>query len=432
MTGNTTSDQPKTQTLYGEGYYLPCMDVRFLGGAHEVGRVGILAELDGSSFLFDYGMTPGEPPAYPEQAPPVECLFLTHGHLDHSGMAPWLSGRHHVPIFTTPVTQEIARILFSDSLKIARCNGYPFPYDDRDVEETERHFLSVAPGEQIDIGDVEISCHSAGHIPGSLMFKEQSSDTLIACDLNTIDSRLVNGAEPVSCDTLFLEGTYAGENHPPRRELEQQFLDKVDEVVARGGTAVVPAFAVGRTQEIALLLADSGHEVWLDGMGSRIGEIFLQHPSYLRSPKGLKKALDNVNLVYSRKGKKMAMRGDVIVTTSGMLNGGPVLGYADKIRDDPNSAIIITGYQVEGTNGERLLETGELSLHGVTQPVNAEVAFYDFSAHAGHDQLREFARQCHPEQVVLFHSDNPEPLATDLRDFVSEVNVPENGEELSL
>ncbi|MFO8132741.1 MAG: MBL fold metallo-hydrolase [Thermoplasmatota archaeon] len=408
------------------------MDVRFLGGAHEVGRVGILAELNGSSLLFDYGMTPGVPPAYPVQAPPVECLFLSHGHLDHSGMAPWLSGRYNVPIFSTPVTQEIARILFSDSLKIARCNGYPFPYSDRDVEEAERNFLSIDPGEHISVGDMEISCHPAGHIPGSLMFKEENTGVLIACDLNTIDSRLVAGAEPVSCDTLLMEGTYAGQNHPPRRELEQQFLDTVDDVVARGGTAIIPAFAVGRTQEVAMLLADSGHEVWLDGMGSRIGEIFLQHPSYLRSPKGLKKALDNVHLVYSRKGKRMAMDGDVIVTTSGMLNGGPVLGYADNIRDDPNSAIIITGYQVEGTNGERLLETGELSLYGVKRPVNAEVFFYDFSAHAGHDELRDFARACRPERVVLFHSDNPEPLAAELRDFAAEVVIPENGDQLSL
>jgi putative mRNA 3-end processing factor len=410
------------------------MDVTFLGGAHEVGRVGLLARLNGSSVLFDYGMTPGEPPEYPEQAPPVDCLFLSHGHLDHSGMAPWLSGRYQVPIFSTPVTQEIARILFSDSLKIARYNGYPFPFEDRDVEEAERHFLSVAPDERITIGDgdVDISCHPAGHIPGSLMFKEESSDVLIACDLNTIDSRLLNGAGPVSCGTLFMEGTYAGQNHPPRHELEQRFLDKVDEVVARGGTAIIPAFAVGRTQEIAMLLSDSGHEIWLDGMGSRIGKIFLQHPDYLRSPRGLKKAMDNVHLVYSKKGKQMAMDGDVIITTSGMLNGGPVLGYADNIRDDPNSAIIITGYQVEGTNGERLLETGELSLHGVTRPVNAEVAFYDFSAHAGHDDLCTFARGCRPERVVLFHSDSPEPLAAELRDFAEEVVIPENGDTVSV
>ena len=408
------------------------MDVTFLGGAREVGRVGILVQLNGSSLLFDYGMTPGEPPAYPEQAPPVECLFLSHGHLDHSGMAPWLSSRYNAPIFSTPVTQEIARILFSDSLKIAKCNGYPFPYSERDVEEAERNFLSVTPGEQINIGDIQISCHPAGHIPGSLMFKEASSDTLIACDLNTIDSRLLNGAEPVSCGTLFMEGTYAGQNHPPRRELEHQFLDKVDEVVDRGGTVIIPAFAVGRTQEIAMLLSDTDHEVWLDGMGSRIGEIFLQHPSYLRSPGELKKALDNVNLVYSRKGKQLAMDGDVIVTTSGMLNGGPVLSYADNIRNDPNSAIIITGYQVEGTNGERLLETGELSLYGVKRPVEAEVAFYDFSAHAGHDELREFARNCRPERVVLFHSDNPEPLAAELRDFVEEVIIPVNGAGFAL
>jgi len=208
-------------------------------------------------------------------------------------------------------------------------------------------------------------------------------------------------------------------------------LDRIDEVVGRGGKVVIPSFAVGRSQEIAMILMDSGYDIWLDGMGSRVTDILLDHPEYIKSRRNLKKAMGSLRVVYSKRGRMLAMNGDVIITTSGMMNGGPVLGYVDKIKDDRKSAIMLTGYQVDGTNGRMLLDGREILMYGLKQKINCDVDFFDFSAHAGHSELVEFARNCSPENVVIFHSEDPMPLAEDIKDFAN-VYTPKNGDKLEL
>ncbi len=407
------------------------MDIEFLGGGEEVGRLGIFARMNGNSMLFDYGLTPGEPPEYPKQSPPVDFVFLSHAHLDHSGMIPWLSHRYDMPIFSTIVTQEVSKLLFRDTLKIAEINGYPFPYDKMDVSQTLKNFSTVNISQSVDVGNITVQFHSSGHIPGSVMFEVNDSGTLFACDINTADTKLLKGANPVKCKTLFLEGTYSGKDHPDREQLRKEFIDKVDDVITRRGKVIIPAFAVGRSQEIAMILMDSGCDIWLDGMGSKVADILLNHPGCIRSQKDLKKAMNNLKVVYSNKGRELAMKGDVVITTSGMMNGGPVLGYVDKIRDDRKSAIILTGYQVDGTNGRKLLEDGEIDMYGVKRKVNCDIESFDFSAHAGHSQLVEFAKKCSPESVVIFHSEDPSPLAEDIMDFAN-VHTPKNGEQLDI
>ncbi len=208
-------------------------------------------------------------------------------------------------------------------------------------------------------------------------------------------------------------------------------MDRIDEVVGRGGKVVIPSFAVGRSQEIAMILMDSGYDIWLDGMGSRVTDILLDHPEYIKSRRNLKKAMGSLRVVYSKRGRMLAMNGDVIITTSGMMNGGPVLGYVDKIKDDRKSAIMLTGYQVDGTNGRMLLDGREILMYGLKQKINCDVDFFDFSAHAGHSELVEFARNCSPENVVIFHSEDPMPLAEDIKDFAN-VYTPKNGDKLEL
>jgi len=407
------------------------MKVQFLGGGDEVGRVGILVEHEDSRLLFDYGLTPERPPKYPQQSPEIDFAFLSHAHLDHSGMIPWLCSRYDVPVFSTPLTKAISEILFKDTLKIADANGYPFPYSEMDVLNSSEKFVDVSPDERKDINGMEMVFHPAGHIPGSIMFEMKDAGILFACDINTIETRLMKGAKPVKCQTLFMEGTYAGKNHPSREQLEKEFLDAIDDIVKHGGLAVVPAFAVGRTQEMALILRDKGYEIWLDGMGDKIADILLKYPDYIKSPQELKKSMKSLNIVYSNKGRKMALSGDVILTTSGMMNGGPVLWYVDKIKDDKKSAVILTGYQVEGTNGRNLMERREIELYGVKMKVNCGVKFFDFSAHAGHSQLVSFAKECSPEKVIIFHSDDASPLADEIENFAT-VYTPKNGEILKI
>jgi len=407
--------------------------IQFLGGSNEVGSLAMTLETDGMCILFEYGISPGKPPTYPLPPPPVDLTLLTHAHLDHSGMIPWLCSREDSAVLATELTNKISKLLFRDSVKIAKMDGYSLPFDQADVKEAEHSFVGVAPSQKKEIGENnEVRFHSAGHIPGSLMFElVGSKKILFTGDMNVIDTRLVKGVKPVSCDILFLEGTYAGREHPNREELEKQFLDKVDEVVSRGGIAVVPTFAVARSQEVALVLKNSGYNVWFDGMGKKVSKIFLKYPNSLRSAEELKKAVNKVNFVHSDHGRKLALKSEVILTSSGMMDGGPVLWYMKHLKSDPKSAVLLTGYQIEGTNARLLRNNRKLNFYGVTENIECEVGYFDFSAHAGHSELIKFARQCNPEKIVLFHSDNREALVEPLKDF-AEVYTPNNGEIVAL
>ena len=267
---------------------------QFLGGCEEVGRLALLLETDGMRFLFDYGMSPGKPPSFPLPSPPVDITLLSHAHLDHSGMLPWLCSRFDHTLLATEISGEISNLLQKDTIKIAKMEGYSVPFSSLDIKDVEHSLQPIVANTTRGIGaDHEVRFHSAGHIPGSLMFELiGDKKILFTGDFNIIDTRLVKGTKPVSCDILFLETTYAGRGHPSRPELEKRFLEKIEEVVGRGGVAVVPSFAVSRSQELALVLRNSGFNVWFDGMGRKVSKMFLNHPKELRSPDELKKLLN--------------------------------------------------------------------------------------------------------------------------------------------
>jgi len=406
---------------------------QFLGGSDEVGNLAMVLELEDMRFLFDYGMSPGKPPTFPLPPPPIDLTFLTHSHLDHCGMIPWLCSQSDHRIIATEPTAVVSNLLQKDTVKIAQMDGYSIPFNSADVREAEHSFVPVEPGKMRDLGEnYSVRFHSAGHIPGSLMFELVGEKRLLFTgDLNVVDTRLVKGTKPVPCDMLFMEGTYAGREHENRQQMERAFLEKIEEVVNRGGTVIIPAFAVARSQELLLVLKNAGYDVWFDGMGKKISKIYLKYPKYLRSVDDLKKAFKKVNVVHSEHGRKMAMKGPVIITSSGMMDGGPVLSYMNKLKNDRKSAVLLTGYQIEGTNSRLLIEKRKLNFYGVVENVDCEVQYYDFSAHAGHSELVEFAKQCKPEKIILFHSANRAPLVESLKD-TAEVLTPMKGERFSL
>jgi putative mRNA 3-end processing factor len=409
------------------------MKCQFLGGSDEVGNLAMVLELEDMRFLFDYGMSPGKPPTFPLPPPPIDLTFLTHSHLDHCGMIPWLCSQSDHRIIATEPTAVVSNLLQKDTVKIAQMDGYSIPFSNADVKEAEHSYVPVEPGKMRDLGEnYSVRFHSAGHIPGSLMFELIGEKRLLFTgDLNVVDTRLVRGTKPVPCDMLFMEGTYAGREHENRDQMERAFLEKIKEVANRGGTVIIPAFAVARSQEILLVLKNAGYDVWFDGMGKKISKLYLKYPKYLRSVDDLKKAFKKVNVVHSEHSRKMAMKGQVIITSSGMMDGGPVLSYMNKLKNDRKSAVLLTGYQVEGTNSRLLIEKGKLNFYGVVEKVDCEVQYYDFSAHAGHSELVEFAKKCKPEKIILFHSANRAPLVESLKD-TAEVLTPMKGERFSL
>jgi putative mRNA 3-end processing factor len=408
--------------------------IQFLGGVEEVGKLAMVLETGDIKLLFEYGMSPGKPPLYPIPAPPVDMVLLTHSHLDHSGMIPWLFSKSDQNLLTTKLTGEISDILHKDSVKIAKSEGYATPYNNNDIKEAKNSIISIEPTQKKSIGDThELIAHDAGHIPGSLMFELIGDRTILfSGDFNVTDTRIVKGTKPVDCDILFLEGTYAGRDHPKKREeIEKELLDKIDEVAKRGGVAVLPAFAVSRSQELAIVLKNSGYNVWFDGMGKKVSKIFLKYKRYLRSAEDLKKALNKMNMVHSDQGRKLALKSEVILTSSGMMDGGPVLNYMNKLKDDPKSAVLLTGYQVPYSNARLLMDKRKLDFYGVREKVECEIQYFDFSAHAGHNELVEFAKACNPEKIVLMHSDNREALVEPLKDF-TEIITPATGEIIEL
>ncbi len=429
-----------------KGFFLTCisikmdaafpspMDLRILGGASEVGSLSAHLAIDGVSLLFDCGLTPSRPPKYPMKPPAVDLGFLSHAHIDHSGMVPWLCANYGVDVVATQPSIIIGTMLLEDSVKVSASEGYPAPYDRGDVRALRRHFQEVRFGDTIEVGGIEVQMHSAGHIPGAAMFEVRSDRSILFTgDINTLDTYLVEGTFPVKCDTLVIESTYAGRNHPPRSSTEYEFLEKTKEVVDRGGIAIVPAFAVGRTQEMLLILAKSGLNIWLDGLGWLVNKEYVKMPDYLRSVQALRKVMSKTRVVRNQGDRRLALtEAEVIVTTSGMLDGGPVLTYLKETRTDPTSAVLLTGFQVEGTNGRRLMETGEMMFSGTTERIDCEMGFYDFSAHADHSELLRFINGCEPETVVLCHGDNRDELAEDLTEQGFDTRLPVEGDLIEL
>jgi len=197
--------------------------------------------------------------------------------------------------------------------------------------------------------------------------------------------------------------------------------------------AVVPAFASGRGQDVIRILHKAAPqlEVHYDGMGTRVTQVWMDCPELIHEPKALKKAWHWCRRVRSKSDRKKALDADVIVTTSGMLDGGPAIWYINRLRHDPANAILLTGYQAEGSGGRMLLDERKLPIWGKKTPVELEVTQFSLSNHAGHKELVDFAKACSPEHVIIFHADKGPAmaLAADLESEMK-VHIPENGETI--
>ena len=413
--------------------------LHFLGGAQEVGNVGcVIEDKTGTRVLVDYGLSPGDPPSYPDECPSVDAAIITHSHLDHIGMVPWISANHGCPIYSTDLTGAIAPMMWHDTYKISKIEGHPLPWDKRDIEETAEVWKSVQFNEKQTIDEWSWQLHPAGHVPGAAMIEFELPECRILWtgDIDVRDSPNVQGAKPVSADVLVMEGTYGGREHPDRKEEEERFIKKIQDVVARGGIAIVPAFASGRGQGILRLLyrADPRLRVHYDGMGKRVTKHWMDHPHHITDADEWTRIWRWVRRVGSKSDRKKALHGDVIVTTSGMLKGGPVLWYLNRLKDDQESAVLITGYQAEGTGGEMLLENGSLPIYGTLTEIACEVERYYLSNHCGHNHLVEFAKKTGAKHVVLFHlpEEAIEPLRKSIEENGQIVHIPENSKSLHI
>ena len=296
----------------------------FHGGAREVGNVGCTIQKAGcETVLIDYGLAASKPPRYPSPTPHVKNAVITHAHIDHIGMAPWLVGHHGTKLHSTPLVAALSEIMWRDTYKVSSIEGYPLTWDKRDIEDSLESWNTHNHGESFDLSGWTCTLHGAGHVPGASMVELKTSDVKILWtgDIDTRSSPNVIGAEPMECDILVMEATYAGRDHTDRATEEDRLVKRVQDIRARGGVALIPSFASGRGQDIIKILhdRDPSLNVHYDGMGTRVSRIWNDHPDYLRDSSGFEKALRWTKRVRGKSDRFKALEADVIVTTSGML-----------------------------------------------------------------------------------------------------------------
>lgn len=413
------------------------MELHFLGGACEVGRSAILAK-GSKNLLLDYGIKLGDKTEYPLAAGEIDAAVLSHSHLDHSGAMPVLYQTRFPTVYGTEPTKELSELLIDDSLKISRLNHQTHKFSKRQLKTFLNNYAPFEYGSVTEVGEYSLSLHDAGHIVGSAVTRVENRKgrRLVYTGDFKLEPQMLQGpAEVVKSDILVIESTYANREHPDRGELTRRFIEDVRGVLADGGTALVPAFAVGRAQELVALFYRNNMigQVSLDGMAKAATEITLRHPEFTKNIETLRSATKKMAWLGTAPARDAAISSPgIIVTTAGMLNGGPVLNYLTKLTQ--NSKIFLTGYQVPGTNGRRILDGKPAIIDGQKRKITAPVAYYDFSAHSGKSDLYRYVRESSPETVVCVHGEKEtaNEFAENLRMEGFDAHAPKIGEELKL
>ncbi len=418
--------------------------VTTLGCCREVGRAAFLLSTPESRVLIDCGEKPDNsaniPYLYVPEIHPLsqlDAVVLTHAHLDHCALVPLLfKYGYDGPVYSTPPTRDLSAMLQLDYLDVVSKEDRKIPYSSNEVKSYIKHSITLNYGSVTDIApDIKLTFHNAGHILGSAITHFHIGEGLyniaFTGDFNYSKSRLFNPAtnQFPRLEALFMESTYGGSGdfQPARADAEENLYETVNTVISRGGKVIIPAFAVGRSQEVMLALEEGIRKekiprvkIYLDGMIREATAIHTTYPEYLNSElrtqifkEGLNPFLaDCFAPVDSPDLRERIMSGDpcVIITTSGMLNGGPIMEYLGNLASDERNALVFVGYQAEGTLGRRIQKGWRevpIGRRG-TIAINLEIVTIDgFSGHSDRRQLVNFIGhiQPKPEKIFTIHGD---------------------------
>lgn len=375
------------------------MHVRFLGGAREVGRIGIAVKSEKTQVLLDYGVMLDHEPGFPMHVPPkeVDALILTHSHLDHSGAIPIFYIEGQRPLYTNKLNLELTQLLIQDFIHLS---SYYLPFEYLELKTMMRSNKHLDFGVEEKLGDMSFQLLNAGHTPGSAqaLVEAEGKRLLYTGDFNIADSKLLVGASMNygDLDAVIMESTYADEDHTERSELEKRFVESATDVVEKGGIVLVPAFGVGRSQEMACIFAAHHFEypIILDGMAREASRIIMNYKEFLRDPRLFVDAMHSADWVEGWRDRRRALKTpSVIISTAGMLKGGPAAFYVSKIGKKAGNAIFLVSYQIPGTPGKELMDKGICTIDGKVRKVKARVEHFDFSSHCGASQLKEALRK---------------------------------------
>ncbi|MFC7134072.1 MULTISPECIES: beta-CASP ribonuclease aCPSF1 [Salinibaculum] len=424
-----------------------------LGCCREVGRAAFILSTPETRILIDCGDKPGAedevpylqvPEALGAGASNLDAVVLTHAHLDHSALIPLLyKYGYDGPIYTTEPTRDLMGLLQLDYLDVAAKEGRAPPYDSEMVREAIKHTIPLEYGDVTDIApDIKLTMHNAGHILGSAVTHFHIGDGLynvaFSGDIHYEDTRLFNGAvnDFPRVETLVLESTYGGRNdyQTDQEDSERKLKHVINNTLDRGGKVLVPAFAVGRSQEIMLVLEEAMRNgeipevpVHLDGMIWEATAIHSTYPEYLRDEVRDRIFHEDENPFLAdqfnhidggeEERQDVADGGPcIILSTSGMMEGGPILSWLEHIGGEPDSTLTFVGYQAQGTLGRRIqngwdeipIGNGNGRGRGDTLKLKMDVEVVDgFSGHADRQGLENFVRTMNPrpEKVLCVHGD---------------------------
>ncbi len=367
--------------------------------------------------------------------------FIANNIIVHnSGFVPYLyKFKYEGPVYCTRPTRDLMTMLQIDYLDVANKEGKVQPYDNRDIRETVLHTIVLEYGEVTDIApDIRLTFHNAGHIAGSaiphLHIGEGLYNMAFAQDMKFSSSNLLDNA---TCrfprlETLFIESTYGKSNDilPSRSNCEKKLADIVNNTVERGGIILIPVLAVGRAQEVMIILEKLIRAkqipqipIYTDGMIQEATAITSCHPEFLS--KGVRDRIFHVGQnpflaeafqqVTSNEERELIVQGDpcIIMATSGMLSGGPSVSYFKNLSNNPNNSLIFVSYQGKGTLGSKIqkgitevqfVETGKTVMYHVAMQIHS---ISGFTGHSDRRELENYIRKVHPKpyRYIVFHGE---------------------------
>jgi KH/beta-lactamase-domain protein len=417
-----------------------------LGGFLEVGRSTVLVETPESKVLLDVGLNPsvnfGER-LYPKldieqvDLEEIDAVVITHAHMDHSGMIPFLfKYGYEGPVYTTSPTRDIMALMQLDGLDIAEKEGRPAPYSAKEVRKELLHTITLDYEEVTDIApDIRLTFYNAGHILGSAMahlhIGDGTHNIVYSGDFKYAKTRLLDRANSdfPKVDTLIMETTYGVQEQTDREESEKELMDVINKTLNGGGRVLIPVLAVGRGQEIMLIInymmknkLIQQAPIYVTGLVDEVTAIHNAYPEMLSREVKEEILYKDENPFTSEFFKRIdGFKEDIangepsiIIATSGMLNGGPAVEFFKAMAPNPKNALIFVSYQAQGTLGRKVRD-GAPEVNIVNRDgrienikVNMEKFIIDgFSGHSDRRQLLSFLRNINPRprNVILNHGE---------------------------
>lgn len=445
------------------------LEVTPLGSGSEVGRSCVIVRFRGKCVMFDCGIHPAHSgmstlPYFDNINPgEVDLLLVTHFHLDHSGAVPYLVNRTEFrgKVFMTHPTRPICRMLWHDYARVSKISAEDQIFSSTDIDAAMERIELVDFHDERQFRGIKFQCYRAGHVLGAAMFMINIGGirVLYTGDYSQEKDRHLPQAEiPMGkVHVLIVESTYGVQNHEPREQREHRFTNSVHQIVRQGGKCLLPVFALGRAQELLLMLESYWernsdlHSIpiyYNSPMATKCLRIFETYTNMCSEE--VKEKANSCNNPWSLKYiRNMPDRhrfnaidaelgACVVLAAPGMMQSGASRELFESWAPDKKNGILVTGYSVQGTLAHELKNEPEsvTMADGRKVAVRATVKFISFSAHSDYGQTSEFLRRLKANVVVLVHGEESEMqrMRVKLREDHHDLNIcaPQNCQTVAL